>query len=1022
MKRVRSQRCAAVLALGCLLLPSASSRVAGAQEEGSPTAVLLSRARTLEGRGRLDLAKQDWAQVLQLQPDDAEALGGLVRAARAEHRTADAAQYLARLRATHPNDPQVSRLENAAKGQESGSDLAEAARLSRAGDNRAAFAIYRRIYGVTPPPGAPALAYYGAEAATEEGRPQAIAGLRALSDAYPAEPRYSLALGRTLLASPRTRAEGRTLLERYPGNPEAVAALRGTPSGTDVASSGGVPASPRVPGGKPSPATPLTPPVAVQHSPTAIAPNDRGDQLSTVTQPPRAPGSTPRATFRTTSGPGAPVHHGAYAAQEQAGFAALNGRRTADAEQIFQDILAKDPTNPRALAGLGYARVSAGDLKTAVVFFERAQENGDHSLALTRALVNTQFDLTLKTASAARTRGDLPDAEIRYRAALGERPGDPDALEGLGGLLLQSGRADAAVPVFVHLTQVRPMSPAAWRGLVISQASAGRPAEALASDSHVPADARPPLQGDPSYEQALTTARGAQSAPNTQVAKAEPPPVVRAPVTPAERPRPLPPVSPAPAPTTAAPLVKTPSATSVASAPTMQPVAPPQPVKPSPAPPSPGPQGVAVEPPKASSSPSAPKQPVSSRASGKKAARPASPAKPSTAVVASAPAIVATPPPPQPRGEEVIAAERTTQGEAALSRGEDARAAELFREAATRDPARPSAWKGLVGALHAEGKSGEAHDVLERIPPGAHEVLGLDATFLATAGEVYLASERPDEALHAYARAQAVFATQKLSPPLDIVLRITALLAAREDDGNLYRELVYLGDRRDLNDSQRRDVQMIWTGWAVRRARTLAAAGEQARAVTVLNAAAAAFAGNAEVLNAVAKGYAGVGLPREAVALYKAKDLSAAPASELEAAVGAGIAAHDFKTAEGWARLGRERFPSDPEMLTVTAELEQARGHEGRAVELARQARALAPAQDPGQVLTAELREASAGHGWRKPSGGQLAVLLSPADALSAAAGSSGARPFLPALADTAGNQRAAGEIPALAGYDEPAR
>ncbi len=282
--------------------------------------------------------------------------------------------------------------------------------------------------------------------------------------------------------------------------------------------------------------------------------------------------------------------------------------------------------------------------------------------------------------------------------------------------------------------------------------------------------------------------------------------------------------------------------------------------------------------------------------------------------------------------------------------------------------------------------------------------------------------ERPDEALHAYARAQGVFASQKLAPPLDIVLRITTLLAAREDDGNLYRELVYLGDRRDLNDTQRREMQMIWTGWAVRRARTLAAAGEHARAVTVLNAAAEAFAGNADVLSAVATGYAGVGLPREAVALYKAKDLSAAAAAELEAAVEVGIAAHDYKAAESWARLGRERFPNDPEMLTVTAELEQARGHEARAVELARQAKALAPVQDPGQVLTAELREASAGHGWRKPSSGQLSVLLTPADPLSAGVEASGARPFLPALPDTVGGQRYPGQIPSLTGYDEPSR
>ena len=44
---------------------------------------------------------------------------------------------------------------------------------------------------------------------TAEGRPQAIAGLRALCDRFPEDSRYAIALGKLLLGSPRTRAEGR---------------------------------------------------------------------------------------------------------------------------------------------------------------------------------------------------------------------------------------------------------------------------------------------------------------------------------------------------------------------------------------------------------------------------------------------------------------------------------------------------------------------------------------------------------------------------------------------------------------------------------------------------------------------------------------------------------------------------------------------------------------------------------------------------------------------------------------------
>ncbi len=355
--------------------------------------------------------------------------------------------------------------------------------------------------------------------------------------------------------------------------------------------------------------------------------------------------------------------------------------------------------------------------------------------------------------------------------------------------------------------------------------------------------------------------------------------------------------------------------------------------------------------------------------------------------------------------------------------GENARAADLFREAANREPSRPGAWKGLVQSLHAAGHDGEAAAALAQVPAVPRAVLDRDATFQVVVGEVYLRAERPSEALHAYARAQTVFASQKLPPPLELVLRLTALLACRHDDPNLYRELAYLGDRRDLTDAQRREVQMIWTGWAVRHARALAAGGDQQRAVAVLNAAAEAFAGNPDVIGAVADGYAGVGLPKEAVALYKARDLSGAPARELEAAIGVGIAARDYRSAEGWARIGRERFPADPEMLTVAGELEQARGHEGRAIELSRQAKALAPAQDPGRVLAAELRESGAGLGWRTTPSGQLSVLLAPSDAAGFAAATQGTRPFLPVAAEpAAGTESHTAAIPSLAGYDEPSR
>jgi predicted TPR repeat methyltransferase len=52
-----------------------------AQANQSLTAQLLSNAHTLEASGRMDMAKQKWQQVLLVDPNNAEALAGLARAA-----------------------------------------------------------------------------------------------------------------------------------------------------------------------------------------------------------------------------------------------------------------------------------------------------------------------------------------------------------------------------------------------------------------------------------------------------------------------------------------------------------------------------------------------------------------------------------------------------------------------------------------------------------------------------------------------------------------------------------------------------------------------------------------------------------------------------------------------------------------------------------------------------------------------------------------------------------------------------
>ena len=221
----------AVLLSAAGLAPFSSPVIAQTAPPPHPTTpaatqAVLDSAHQLEVRGRLDLATQRWQQVLLSDPNNTEALGGLARAAKMGGDIPLSNRYLDRLRAINPNDPGIARAEQAGTQAAPNVQLQQAGRLAQQGQYAQSMNVYRHLYGDQPPPGDQALAYYETEAATEDGRPHAIAGLRALNQKFPSDTRYAVALGRILTYNPKTRPEGRKILEQHPNNPDAVEALR----------------------------------------------------------------------------------------------------------------------------------------------------------------------------------------------------------------------------------------------------------------------------------------------------------------------------------------------------------------------------------------------------------------------------------------------------------------------------------------------------------------------------------------------------------------------------------------------------------------------------------------------------------------------------------------------------------------------------------------------------------------------------------------------------------------------------
>ena len=132
--------------------------------------------------------------------------------------------------------------------------------------------------------------------------------------------------------------------------------------------------------------------------------------------------------------------------QEQEAYKSLNARNLPGAETRFKAILAADPENAQALAGMGYIRLQQSNYDGAIGFLEQAKHNGARDSSLDSALESAHFDQLMSQGSDALKENNLPTAEQRYRAAVAMRSDSPEALKGLSATLLKAHQPQAAQP------------------------------------------------------------------------------------------------------------------------------------------------------------------------------------------------------------------------------------------------------------------------------------------------------------------------------------------------------------------------------------------------------------------------------------------------------------------------------------------------------------------------------------------------------------------------------------------------
>ena len=443
MTSIRCVALAAVLAL-------TATTFLGAQR-GEGVDILLGKARSLEARGRMDLAAQNWNQVLLVDPNQTEALAGLARQAKQSGDAKAVRTYLDRLRKVNPRDPAIAAIERMrVLSPQDRARLDEAGRLTAAKRPDEAMKIYNDVFGAEGPWGKWAEPYYQTQAAATGGRPEAIARLRGMMGREPGNETYRLWLARILSYEPKTRGEALQLLEGIHDSGTAEQA-RTVWRQTLVWE-------------KENP--------AVQASLEAYLKRYPDPELNQAA-----------VRIRDTR------ERADQDADKQRGFLALKQKDMTTAERQFEDVLRRSPRDVNAIAGLGFVRLEQQRFTDAVALFDKAralapgrqdvrdgQENAQYWAAMQRGQLMQQRDAdaaiaafegalairpqeeapVLAIAEIMLQRENLPEASTRFEQILARSPSNIDAMAGLGFVRLKEKRFADAVRLLERARETAP--------------------------------------------------------------------------------------------------------------------------------------------------------------------------------------------------------------------------------------------------------------------------------------------------------------------------------------------------------------------------------------------------------------------------------------------------------------------------------------------------------------------------------------------------------------------------------------
>ncbi|MGB6688707.1 MAG: cellulose synthase subunit BcsC-related outer membrane protein [Terracidiphilus sp.] len=419
-----------------LILASAVAVPAPSQTQGGVD-ILLAKARSLELRGRIDLAAENWHKVLLVNPNQTEALAGLARAAKENGQTDEERSYVDRLRKINPHDGEIAAVEKLhVFTPEERNRLDEAGRLAMQHKPDDAMKIYREVLGDQPPPlGKWTQPYYETEAASTGGSAKAISQLRQLCAQNPNVEAYRLWLASLLTYDPKTRMEG---LQMFASIKDPSAAEQARAPWRQAL-------------------------LWEKENPEVLAPMEAYLQ--------RYPDQDLQPIVVALQ---AKQQENVADADKELAFKALRNKDIETAAARFTEVLRQSPNDANATIGLGYVRLDQKRFSDALSLFDKARTLAPQRQDARDGYDSARFWLAMERGADGQRLNQAEVAVMAYQEALSLRPMDNGALLGLAHALVRQHKFADAEARFQQVLNQDPHNADAMAGLGFVRLNEGR--------------------------------------------------------------------------------------------------------------------------------------------------------------------------------------------------------------------------------------------------------------------------------------------------------------------------------------------------------------------------------------------------------------------------------------------------------------------------------------------------------------------------------------------------------------------